>query len=398
MILQNLPNLTPSQAQVMDIVGILYGALTAILFLFGAELLERYLKADKQTRGDAAYLVFFVISMTVIGYGLYMLLSIANNGFITDVEKTDGTFALGLFFIIVNLTPLSTICEKVALPRKKINISLIVGILVITYTLVITILEFNDPSIVNSAVWWIPTLLGLLIFSLFSLFGIIIIFFVRLRPQKEISKKFLIGLICGLIGLAFAMHATFVSRGQMGTAYIIDTIMEIVGWLALRHFILSIPSYSELEWRHGMIELHVIMAETGISLYYRSFRRISPEALKGDMKVEMTIPEQERPNTDLIGGGMIGIKTMLGEIAGTKGKLESIQIGEMMLNFKQGETVLCLLLSDVNLGVYHSLLLNAVQEIEAAHPQLANFNGDTRQLHIAEIIDRIFGAEEKKKV
>ena len=107
----------------------------------------------------------------------------------------------------------------------------------------------------------------------------------------------------------------------------------------------------------------------------------------------MTIPESERPNTDLIGGGMIGIKTMLGEIAGTKGTLENIKIGEKNLTFKHGKVVMALLLTDEQLGVYNGMLFNLVQEIENAHPNLANFNGDTRTLHMTDIVDRYFGKQ-----
>ncbi|MHA1647294.1 MAG: hypothetical protein ACTSVL_06955, partial [Promethearchaeota archaeon] len=108
------------------------------------------------------------------------------------------------------------------------------------------------------------------------------------------------------------------------------------------------------------------------------------------------IPESEaRPNTDLVAGGLVGIKGMLSEISGDKGKLENIQIGEKSLVFKQGKTVLCLLLADENLGVYHSLLDDLVQRIEMSHPDLDNFNGDTRKIHIAPIVKEVFDLKEK---
>jgi hypothetical protein len=391
----NILLFTPQQEQVLDLIRILYGILMATLFLFGAELLSRYMKADKDIRSDPAYMVFFVISMAVIGYALYMVLAIINYDLITDAKKSDGTIALQVLFVVFILVGLSWISEKIIFKKLKISPTLVFGGISIIYSIVLTILEFSDPNIVAGPTLYYPILALFFILGIIAFLGIIIIFFVKLRPQKAITRKIMWGLIIGIIGLAGSFYAS-TGRADANIHYVIGTIIEIIGWLGLRHYILSIPSYSELEWRNGMIEMHVIMAETGISLYFRTFRRISPHALKGDLKVEMTIPEEERPNTDLIGGGMIGIKTMLGEIAGTKGKLESIQIGEKYLNFKTGDNIMVLLLTDMNLGVYQSLLLNTVQEIEAKHPGLADFNGDTRQLHIAEIVDRFFGEEKKK--
>ena len=88
---------------------------------------------------------------------------------------------------------------------------------------------------------------------------------------------------------------------------------------------------------------------------------------------------------------------MLAEISGDKGKLENIEIGEKSLVFKQGKTILCLLLAEENLGVYHSLLEELVRKIEDAHPFLEEFNGDTRQLKIEPIIDEVFDLKNLKQ-
>ena len=201
--------------------------------------------------------------------------------------------------------------------------------------------------------------------------------------------------VIGLIVVFIGGMVETVNRSQWNLAFIIGTLVEIGGWIITRALLLQVRSYSELEWRSGLVELHVIMAETGISLYYRSFQNINPDELKGNWDVQLKIDEADipRPNTDLIGGGMIGIKGMLSEIAGTKGTLEKIEIGKKVLIFNQGTAALVLLLADKYLGVYHSILINLVRDIEESHPNLANFNGDTRQLHIAPVVDKYFGPD-----
>ena len=102
----------------------------------------------------------------------------------------------------------------------------------------------------------------------------------------------------------------------------------------MRYFFLSIPSYDEFGWKSGMIELHVIIAETGISLHHHVFATLTASDLKGDITVTATLQEDaSRPNTDLVAGGLVGIKGMLAEISGDKGKLENIEIGEKSLVF-----------------------------------------------------------------
>lgn len=101
--------------------------------------------------------------------------------------------------------------------------------------------------------------------------------------------------------------------------YVYGTLIELFGFLIMRYFFLSIPSYDEFSWKSGMKELHVIIAETGISLFYQSFAEIVASELHGDIKVTATIPEDEnRPNTDLVAGGLVGIKGMLSEISGDR--------------------------------------------------------------------------------
>ena len=86
---------------------------------------------------------------------------------------------------------------------------------------------------------------------------------------------------------------------------------------------------------------------------------------------------------------------MLSEIAKTKGSLETIQVGNRDLIFKQGKYIFVLLLANKNLGVYHSILMDLARQIEESNPRIANFNGDLMSLNIPPIVDHYFGPEPK---
>ncbi|MHA2016918.1 MAG: hypothetical protein ACTSXY_01455, partial [Promethearchaeota archaeon] len=255
----------------------------------------------------------------------------------------------------------------------------------------------NDPTAVNVSIKsgaMIPIAIIIGIFAIIDFFGLVYILVVKLAPQKEVRNKVLLGIVGIIIaGIGGALEISL--RGPNNWIYPTGVLIELIGFLIMRHFFLSIPSYDEFAWKSGMIELHVIIAETGISLYFKSFTELKNGALDGDLKATVTIPESERrPNSDLVAGGLVGIKGMLAEISGDKGKLENIEIGSKSLVFKQGQVALCLLLAEENLGVYHTLLEELVQKIEENHPNLNNFTGNLKEISIAPLVTEIFGLKE----
>ena len=268
------------------------------------------------------------------------------------------------------------------------------GAISIIYMFVLIFIVGNDQNAIDvnwNSVFILPILILFGIYGIIDFFGLVYILVVKLAPQKEVRNKVLLG-IMGIViaGIGGALEISL--RGPDSWTYATGVLIELFGFLVMRHFFLSIPSYDEFAWKSGMVELHVIIAETGISLYFKSFAELQNGALDGDLKATVTIPESERrPNSDLVAGGLVGIKGMLAEISGDKGKLENIEIGTKSLVFKQGQVALCLLLAEENLGVYHTLLEDLVQRIEENHPNLENFTGNLKEISIAPLVTDIFG-------
>lgn len=376
------------------LVYILYGMLTGFLFIIGSDILVRYLKADKAQRGDAVHLTFFVIGLGIIGYGCYMTSVIVGTLLIPDPNLI---FSFQMLVLVLFLSAFALTAEQFVFPRKSRIFKLGktkfggIGILapaVCVYAVVLLVFEILG----NLEQWaYFPIMAVDVFFGLVGFYGFVQIFLVRLSLAKEIKRKILFGLFSGCIALGGEI-ISLLGRDPPDLLWVVGTLIEIGGWLFFRYFFLSIPPYSELDWKNGIIEIHVIMADTGLSLFYRLFHRISPESLKGELKVTTTLPEHTRPDSDLTGGAMIGIKGLLNEITGTKGKLRNIVIGEKNLIFNQGNCVMVLLLADQNLGVYHSLLYNIALDIEEENPHIANFNGNLKTLKIAPIIDKFFGS------
>ncbi len=382
------------------LVQVLYGAFIILLLLFGWDLLERYIKADKRMRSDAAYMIFFIMGVAMLGYGIYLFPAFVNY-FLKDDLIAEGLNVLWLVplqygLLLLIIVPIGYICLLILLKTRKIVAYIIglLGVLTIIYMFILVFVSANNPGMTDMLRWSSPLILPVLlligVFAIVDFLGIIFILVVQLAPQKEVRNRVLLG----TVGIVIAGIGGFIEVRMQSPDewwYVIGTLIELIGFVIMRHFFLSIRSYDEFAWKSGMKEIHVIIAETGISLFYQSFADLKLADLHGDIRVTATIEEDEsRPNSDLVAGGLVGIKGMLSEISGDRGKLENIEIGEKSLIFKQGKVVLCLLLADDNLGVYHSILQELTEKIESAHPDLENFNGDTRKIHIGPIVDEVF--------
>ena len=394
-----IENLIHEFTTIESLVLLMYGGFILLLILFGWDLLAKYLKADKKTRTDPAYMIFFIIAVAVIGYGLYTIPATIDYFFKSDfVPKYNLGWLnpLKYFLILLMIIPIGYVCLLILFKKKKIVAILagIVGAISIIYMFVLIFVVGNNPDAVD-LVWNSATILPIIIligiYGIIDFFGIVFILVVKLAPQREVRNQVLLG-IMGIViaGIGGALEVS--QRDPNNWWYVIGVLIELVGFIVMRYFFLSIPSYDEFAWKNGMIELHVIIAETGISLYYKSFAELKNGALKGDIKATVTIEQPEsRPNSDLVAGGLVGIKAMLSEISGDRGKLENIEIGSKSLIFKQGNVALCLLLAEENLGVYHILLEDLVQQIEENHPNLENFTGNLKEIHIAPLVTEIFG-------
>lgn len=385
---------------VLEIVELLYGALAMFLLLTGYDLLKRYFQADKNTRRDAAYMTFFIIGAALLGYGVYMFPAIIDYFYENSLELIP---AIKFFLILFIITPIAWVCGNILLNKLgRMIISILGGFILLILGIVVLLEIFSPDTVTLTRTWTYPIYIFIGIFAIFDMIGIFTIFVFKLSPQREIRKKVFIGLsglvVAGLGEIFQKIGASSVPDGALLNFYVYGALIEILGFFIMREAFLSIPSYDEFEWRNGMIELHIIIADTGISLFYHKFSQILPEQLKGNLRVTASIPEDEsRPNSDLVAGGLVGIKGMLGEISGEKGKLEQIEIGEKTLIFKQGHVAMALLLADENLGVYHSMLDDLIQKVEMEHPDLDSFSGDTRKLHIKPIVEEVFALKMDKK-
>jgi hypothetical protein len=404
-----------------ELILILSGVLVALVFIFGFELMRRYSQADKEKRRSDSYTLFFIMACCLIGYSVYNIVAIIDYSYTSqgyaldyfDREIYNGLLRWLSMFLIL---PMAVISEHLLWPNKfkikigklKIGIMMILGILMTFYMWLWVVLNKNSgvpgPTSRNP-IFFVPLVISYILFSLTGFFGFLSIIFKQMAPQKRERNQILLALIFAIVALIGAI-LTGVNRADNDLEHnqiqILGAVLEIIGWGFSRHFILEVKDYSEIQWRDGIISM-LIFTHGGISLYDRVFNKKDTDELfeKGSIPAYMLDKNNkvlEKPNTDLIASGIVGIRSMLGEITQqSNSDLKVVKIGRRSLISSQGKYIYTMILTKENLGVYHYLMRKLAWRVEKANDDLEHFSGDLNSLTLEPIVNGIFGKEEESK-
>jgi hypothetical protein len=367
--------------------------------------MRRFVKADPQTRKTDSHLVFFILSLCLLGYSGYNVIAIVyyfyvGQGYALMYFNLEIVSGLVRILSLTLILPLSHISEEILWPGKyKIKLgsisfgfTAIFGTLIIISQIIWIILGVNGtyPGPFSRApIFFVPLIISYIVFSLTGFFGITHIIFKRLRPQKNESRLIILGLSWAVIALIGALIQG-ITRSNPDTQkiYLVGIIIEIAGWGFVRHFLLDTPNYSEFEWRSSLISLYVV-TPTGLTLYHHVFKEVEPEVVEKKPGEEDDFPGP--PNSDLIACGIVGIKSLLEEITHQTGSLlKSLQIGTRNIIGGQAPGVITFIISEMDLGVFHTLMRELAQKISEKNPQIADFNGDVNSIKIKPFVEQMF--------
>ncbi len=243
-------------AQIVEIEKVIYGLLTCALFIFASDLILRYFKASKEVRSQPAYSGFFFISVGVLGTGVYSIFALIHFLF----KSSDTGVAVLTFIPMATLTFFAFGTENLVIfPSKESNVGKCrvgyltsIGIGICIYSAVLVVIHIFDKDDTWEIIPFIPVYIGIAIYGIFAFWAFIILFFHRLQPRPIVRKWIYSALICGFIafsGTTLEGLSRLIFRNEL---FFIGTIIEIGGWVGIRHYFLLIPSYSELTRINGI--------------------------------------------------------------------------------------------------------------------------------------------------
>lgn len=198
--------------------------------------------------------------------------------------------------------------------------------------------------------------------------------------RKNYGKVLSIGLIICIVGVILGQllkdHLRIVfsnnDTGLISFLYLSSAVCFV--------FLVGIKEtlpHKEKEWFESLFELYIIH-KSGISIYSHQFKR-----------------DDDRMESELISGGIIGITSLLKEIVQGKEGLKTIDHGDKKLMFNyspEGDVVFVLLIGE-DLFILRNKLNNFSEEfIEVYSEELSNFEFcDSKQWeNVPELIDKYF--------
>jgi hypothetical protein len=141
---------------------------------------------------------------------------------------------------------------------------------------------------------------------------------------------------------------------------LIGSILQLIAVILLFFFFLSLPSFSEFEFRDKIEEIYV-MRKGGVCLYHKNFEK-----------------ETDSLEKEIMSGAIASISIMLERISTTKGKLSVIQKKDKSVLIFSSDYIAGVLISKEELEIIKFLLKKFVHKFESVFRKvLINFDGGT---------------------
>ena len=178
----------------------------------------------------------------------------------------------------------------------------------------------------------------------------------ELRGYSKDLLKFLSGFFASVIGFAFAsdLAASFYGR----EIRVLGDILEIIGFILVFSFFISVPSFSEYDWQEK-IELIYVLHKSGQLLFSKEFRHVSKTYLK-----------------QIIAGTMTSVKLMLEKLTESQG-VSIIEQEEKIIIIQPGINFFAVLICDEELVSLKILLSSFIAKIETLYRDIIeNWNGN----------------------
>ncbi len=332
-----------------------------IVFLFFQLALIFYLRIinlkEKQLRNlqEKAYISFF------LGFSLSKLFYIIGDYYVT-------TFVRMIFYNIAYIVQTAGIFFFVLILEKYKKL-IFRRLFTIIYAILMSIFSwffiFSIEYTQTVSFMFYPSFI--LFFLVYVKIGISDFF--KKKELGSYSKdllKFLIGFFAAAVGFAFAsdMAANLFGR----EIRILGDVLEIVGFILVFSFFISVPSFSEYDWQEK-IELIYLLHKSGQLVFSREFRHIT-----------------EKYKQQIIGGTIASVKLMLEKLTEAYG-ISIIEQENKILIILPGNNFIAILISDQKLKSLEILLKNFLEKVETIYREIiGNWKGD---LSIFNPIDNI---------
>ena len=158
--------------------------------------------------------------------------------------------------------------------------------------------------------------------------------------------KFLLGFFASIIGFAFASDLAANLYGR--EIRVLGDILEIIGFIFVFSFFITVPSFSEYDWQEK-IELIYVLNKSGQLLFSKEFRDVTENYIK-----------------QVIAGTMTSVKLMLEKLTESRGVSIIEQEGKIVI-IQPGINFFAVLICDEELVSLKILLSSFISKVETLY-------------------------------
>ncbi len=148
-------------------------------------------------------------------------------------------------------------------------------------------------------------------------------------------------------------NISFFSSDMIILLSLLGKLLQISSIIIISAVLFRLPIFFEVNWKESLIQIFIIKSGAGISFFNMKFQRAS-----GEIEGRSDIDEE------LVGGGMVGITTMLKEISRSSEELKTIDHGDQKILLEHSEYFFIALLVKVEMHIFKEKLFQLRSTIE----------------------------------
>ncbi|MBD3253912.1 MAG: hypothetical protein GF383_02415 [Candidatus Lokiarchaeota archaeon] len=251
-----------------------------ICFELGMILMLKFIKIRKKTN----YIQELAYSILIFSYGgqwIWFLIA----DFYTPVSNRHDVLNVGYFFLILGAFIFIVLIEKDTQVSKIKYLFSAIYLITLCIYMIAFFTERYLTQTLSDYFWYIFLLFYMLYFKNLAK---------RYTATRRSKKSLYIGIIAlFLLFFGYTMTSDFLTQSYGFGFRVFGDILQLIGWIILYYFFLSVPRFSEFEWERNVNSVF-LMTKSGLNIFSKILR-----------------PDNNMPNTSLISGAIAAISMML---------------------------------------------------------------------------------------
>ncbi len=318
-----------------------------ICFELGLMLLLKF----KDERKETNYVQELGYSILIFSYGGQWVCFLIADFYAPLINRHD-ILNIGYFILILGTFTFIILIERdIRVTKRRYLFSTFYSIMLLIYMITFFTARYLTQTI-SGSFWFI--------FLIFYLF-----YFRNLGKKYEATNRSKKPLVFSLIAIFILFIGYTLTSDLLTKPYgfgfrVAGDILQLIGWIILYYFFLSVPRFSEFEWERNVNSVFLMM-KSGLNIFSKNLTTEDGDELLSE---------------DLISGGIAAIGIMLNQLTDLEG-MSVIKKPEKVTIIYSGKYITGVIFCKADLASLRTILQQFVLKTEKIYESiLVEWNGD----------------------